>query len=65
MYVYTFTQPRKLWNQVINLFSQERTKKQSPRFPLLLFGNMKPSNHFEESVKTLAMDTLSQHLGLQ
>ena len=64
MHVFTFTQPRRLWNQVINLFSKERTK-QSPRFPLLLFGNMKPTNHFEESVKAIAMDTLSQHLGLQ
>ena len=63
MHVYTFTQTRNIWNQVINLFSQERTS--SPRFLLLLFGNMKPTNHFEESLKTIAMDTLAQHLGLQ
>ena len=67
MHVYTFTKNintnTNTWNQVIHLFSQERTR--SPRFLLLLFGNMKPTNHFEESLKTIAMDTLSQHLGLQ
>ena len=67
MHVYTFTKNINIntntWNQVIHLFSQERTR--SPRVLLLLFGNMKPTNHFEESLKTIAMDTLSQHLGLQ
>ena len=64
MHVYMFSQTRGLWGQIINFFGKSKTLT-NPRSALLLLGNMKPTNYFEESVKNIALESFSEHLQLK